>query len=87
MTVLVGPAINPITNNFALQGTNLVISGTGGLPNGRYFMLSSTNVALPKASWTRLGPFPFDGSGSFSFTNGITSNPAQRYFQLQQQVP
>ena len=87
MTVLVGPAINPITNNFALQGTNLVISGTGGLPNGHYFMLSSTNLALPKASWTRLGPYPFDGSGNYAFTNGITSNPAQQYFQLQQQVP
>jgi hypothetical protein len=87
ITVLVGSPINPITMSFVTAGTNLVFSGNGGIPFGAYYVLSSTNVALAKTNWTRSGPFPFDNTGGFSFTNGITSNPKQQFFQMQQRVP
>src|ERR1043166_4642468 len=85
VTVLVGPTINNITNTFSVSGNSLIISGTGGLAYGKYYMLSSTNVALPKASWTRNGPYPFDGLGAYSFSASMTNK--QTFFQLQQIVP
>jgi hypothetical protein len=87
ITVLAGSTINPITLSFATVGTNLISSGSGGIPYGGYYVLSSTNIALPKASWTRSAVMPFDNLGNFSFTNGITSNPRQQFFQLQQRIP
>ena len=33
-------------------GSDLVFSGTNGVPSGTYQVLSSTNVAAPIANWT-----------------------------------
>ena len=87
ITVLSGPTIQPITMSFVTQGTNLVFSGSNGLPNDKYYVLGSTNISLPKASWTRLATYNFDGSGNFIFTNAVNPNSPQQFFQLQQQVP
>jgi hypothetical protein len=87
ITVLAGSAVNTITNNFIVQGTNLVFSGTGGLPNGKYYVLSTANVALPKASWTKSGPYPFDNLGNFGVTIPIVPGVARQFYQLQQIIP
>jgi hypothetical protein len=87
ITVLTGPAINAISNSVTVVGANLVMSGTGGLANGKYYLLSSPNVAIPKASWAKFGPYPFDGAGTYSLSVPITNNPPQQYFMLQQIVP
>jgi hypothetical protein len=87
ITVLTGPAILPVTMNFQVSGGNLAISGGNGIPNGHYFILSTTNVSLPRASWTRQGPNPFDGSGNFSTSIPVNINSPQQFFLLQQQVP
>ncbi len=44
-----------------------------GTNNGPYYVLSSTNVALPLSNWTRLQTNSFDANGNFSFTNTITT--------------
>jgi hypothetical protein len=87
ITVLLGPVINPINVSYSVQGPNLVLNGAGGLANGSFRILTTTNLALPKASWTQLGPYPFDGLGLFSV--GFPENPGtpRQFFQLQQQVP
>jgi hypothetical protein len=87
ITVFTGPSITTISNSVTVVGANLVMSGTGGLANGKYYLLSSTNVAVPKASWAKSGPYPFDGAGAYSLSVPITNNPPQQFFMLQQIVP
>jgi autotransporter-associated beta strand protein len=61
-------------------GTNIVVSGINGIPNGQYYLLSSTSVALPLANWSRVSTNFFNGSGGFSFTN--SASLPQRFFVL-----
>lgn len=67
----------------ALDGTNAIISGTGGLPGGSYYVLTSTNVALPAGNWTRLATNLFDATGSFNLTNTVVPNVPQQFYLLQ----
>ena len=52
-------------------GTNMVMSGAGGATNGTYYVLTTTNVALPVTNWSGMATGAFDGDGNFSFTNAI----------------
>src|SRR5436190_3129296 len=38
ITVLTGPSITSISNSVAVVGANMVMSGTGGLANGKYYL-------------------------------------------------
>lgn len=80
--VVAAPPPTPVFNGFSLSGTNLVLSGTNGYSGGGYYLLSTTNVALPVSTWTRVLTNTFDGSGNFSITNHQTTN-SQRYYLIQ----
>jgi hypothetical protein len=71
---------SPTFNSLQLSGNNLVLSGTNGPANWPYYVLTTTNLALPLSQWTILSTNTFDADGSFSFTNPITI--AQQYFLL-----
>ena len=75
----------PIINAVLPSGTNLIISGTNGSPNGHYLVLASTNLLLPRTNWTRLSTNSFNGSGNFIFTNPITPNKPGLFYLLQLQ--
>jgi hypothetical protein len=65
------------------KGTNVVFGGSGGTSNGAYFVLSSTNVALPLENWTMLGGTNlFDASGHFVFTNAVNPALPAQFFAL-----
>ncbi len=64
-------------------GSNLVLSGTGGLTNGTYHVLATTNVAWPLVNWSVVATGQFDGGGNFSFTNSANSSLQSRFFLLQ----
>ena len=59
------------------------MSGTGGTTNGTYYVLVSTNVALPLNQWTPVATNLFDGSGHFIFTNAVNPNSPQAFYRLQ----
>jgi len=71
----------PRINSVTLVGTNLVISGTNGTTSGNYYVLASTNVALPLAGWTPVATNAFSG-GNFIFTNAITPGVSQQFYLL-----
>ena len=73
-TVVAPP--QPKIGSFKLAGGNVVLNGTNGTAGLTYSVLTSTNVALPVASWTPLATNVFGAGGAFSWTNAI--NPAQR---------
>jgi fibronectin-binding autotransporter adhesin len=79
---VVGPN-QPRFTGVTTVGGNLVMSGTNGAPLSTYYVLSTTNAALPLASWTRIATNTFNGSGNFNFTNAILPAVPQRYFVIQ----
>ena len=71
----------PVFNNVTLgNGTNLILSGTGGTTNFSYLVITSTNLAQPLSQWIPSATNAFLANGNFSFTN----NPAagQKFFRL-----
>ena len=68
----------PAIGGMALSGTNLVFTGSGGVAGTTYYVLASTNVALPLAGWRRVLTNFFDGAGGFAVTNAV-SGPQQFY--------
>ena len=69
------PAITAIQ----LTGSDLVVSGTGGLSNWPYVILTTTNLA---GAWMPVATNQFDSSGNFNWTNAATSSDAQQFFML-----
>jgi hypothetical protein len=72
----------PFISSAQLSGGNLVLSGSNGVVNGTYCVLTSTNVAAPLASWTVLSTNNFAVNGAFSITNSLDSNVAQCFYLL-----
>jgi arabinan endo-1,5-alpha-L-arabinosidase len=81
--VSVGIETPPIIGSIGLTGGNLVLSGGGGITNGTYYVLTSTNLGAPTSSWTRLLTNQFDAGGNFNFTNALNPSSAQGYYLLQ----
>ena len=69
-------------SSFTLSGTNVIFNGSGGPSSATYWVLASTNVALPLTNWTRILTNQFNASGGFSFTNAMSPAMPQRYFRL-----
>ncbi|HEV2434387.1 MAG TPA: hypothetical protein VG077_00145 [Verrucomicrobiae bacterium] len=82
--VVQNPYRIPVMNQVALAANSLIIAGTNGTANANYFVLTSTNLALPLANWTAVATNAFDTNGNFIFTNVIGTNARQFYLlQLQ----
>jgi polygalacturonase len=60
----------------------LVMSGAGGAASGTYYVLASTNLALPLDQWTPVATNQFDAGGNFVFTNSAPANAPQQFFLL-----
>jgi hypothetical protein len=83
LTSAVNP--QPRMNALSLSGANLSISGTNGFANRPYYLLASTNVALPLASWARIATNIFDSAGNFSATTSIIPGVPARFYAIQTQ--
>ena len=68
-------------------GTNIVLSGWGGVAGQSYYVLGSTNLAAPVLEWTRLATNSFGPSGGFSFTNAMDPALSQQFYLIQVAVP
>jgi hypothetical protein len=82
--VSVAPAAQPQFSSISLSGNQLVLSGTNGTTSGNYYVLASTNVALPLSSWTSIRTDAFV-NGNFSFTNTIDPNLKRQFYVIQLQ--
>jgi hypothetical protein len=87
VALMLTSAINPQPrmNAFSLSGANLSLSGTNGFANRPYYLLASTNLAFPLASWTRIATNIFDSAGNFSVTTTISPGVPTRFFAIQTQ--
>jgi autotransporter-associated beta strand protein len=78
-TTIPHPGISAVSVS---NGTNLVLSGTNGYAGAFYYVLSSTNVAAPLASWTRETSGSFGSTGSFAVTNAVSAGVPQKFYRL-----
>ena len=56
-----------------------MISGTNGAGSGNCYLLSSTNLTVPLANWTRVSTNAFDSNGNFNITNSVGGAPRNFY--------
>jgi autotransporter-associated beta strand protein len=82
-TIRVGIETPPVIGNVSTSGGKLILSGNGGVTNGTYYVLTSTNITTAMTNWTRLLTNQFDGSGNFSYTNTMNPSSPQSYYLLQ----
>jgi PKD repeat protein len=70
---------------FSLSGTNLVVNGSNGLSGQTYYVLMSTNVALPFSQWTPVATNVLNASGNFTTTatNAVNLHVPQCFYILQ----
>jgi hypothetical protein len=78
-----GTLAPPAISSVSLSGTTLSVSGTGGIPNGQYVLLTSTNISEALSSWTKLATNSFTLSGAFS-TSVLNATNIQQYFLLEE---
>jgi len=83
VSAVVTSATPPQISNAQFQNGNFVLSGGGGTPGRPYYLLTSTNLALPLAQWTPILTNYFDGAGNFGCTNSIIPNAPQNFYLLQ----
>jgi hypothetical protein len=82
-----GPGIftNPTgIASFSLNGANLTITGTNGQAGDAYYVLGTTNLALPVSQWTVLWTNVPGSAGSYTFTatNAVIPGAEQQYYIL-----
>ena len=65
------------------KGARDKFSGSNGLPLGSYFVICSTNLALPMTNWWRVMTNQFDAAGNFSFTSPLDFNLPGIFYLLQ----
>ena len=73
----------PQITSVAVYGTDLVLSGTNNAGGGgSYYVLTSTNIGLPRTNWDSIATQTFSG-GTFVFTNAVDPATPQRFYALQ----
>jgi hypothetical protein len=67
----------------ALSGTNLVLAGTNGIVGTPYYLLTTTNIALPLTNWAPVVTNVFGPGGSFSNNLPVDPTADARFYRLQ----
>ena len=76
---------SPTISSIQISGANLIVSGSGGIKSWPYYLLSSTNLALPATQWTRIATNQFDAGGNFTVTYPLDSSSSQTFYRVQLQ--
>ena len=77
------PTALPSFGNAVAGGNSVIFSGAGGVPNWTYYILASTNVALPFDQWQPVATNTFDQNGNFNLTNSVDPAGPQTFYLLQ----
>jgi uncharacterized repeat protein (TIGR03803 family) len=86
ITVTGAPA-RPGIAGVGISGASLVLNGSNGLSGGTYYVLTSTNIAMPLNQWTPIATNVLGAGGDFTITapNTVSPDVPQRYYILQTQ--
>lgn len=75
----------PAVLYWSISATDLLVHGTNGLAGGTYYLITSTNAALPSSQWMRVATNVPSSNGVFTITaaNAFDPSAAQRFYRLQ----
>jgi hypothetical protein len=78
------PTIPPAITGFSITNGNVVITGTNAQATGIYYLLTSTNVALPLGQWVTVATNEVVTANNFTFTgtNVVTPGGRQQFYIL-----
>jgi autotransporter-associated beta strand protein len=85
ISVVSATSPTPHINQVQISAGNFIFSGTNGAGGDTYYVLSSTNLALPLSQWTYVSTNSFLGNGQFFITNPINPGNPQQFYLLQAQ--
>jgi hypothetical protein len=71
--------------NIGLSGSNLVLSGTGGIPGNTNYVLYATHLTLPLSLWQRISTNTYDSNGNFSSAVPFAPGVSKAFYRLQLQ--
>jgi hypothetical protein len=78
ISVVTGSSTVPVVGSAKIVSGSLVLTGSGGTPNGNYSVYATTN--LVSGVWLPVLTNTFDASGNFAVTNTVAPGvPAQFY--------
>ncbi|MEI6074002.1 MAG: LamG-like jellyroll fold domain-containing protein [Verrucomicrobiota bacterium] len=80
--IVIASSQPPVIGGISLSGMNLVITGTNGTAGANFYVLASTNVALPATNWTAISTNQFGPGGAVNFTNPLNPNSPQTFYRL-----
>jgi len=74
----------PRITNFTMSGANVVMTVSNAQANAAYYLLASTNLALPLYQWRTVATNVPATGGSFTFigTNAVTAGAALQFYGL-----
>ncbi|MGO8698930.1 MAG: choice-of-anchor tandem repeat GloVer-containing protein [Limisphaerales bacterium] len=77
----------PLIIGTSFSGTNLVLRGINGQSGQTYYVLSSTNLALPVSQWQRVATNNLGGHWAFTITatNAVNPTAAEQFYLLESQ--
>jgi hypothetical protein len=78
----VASAPRPFISSTVRSGNNLLVSGSGGTPNGSLSVLTNGNIAAPVAGWGTNTTSTFDGSGNFSLSLPINAATPRLFYLI-----
>ncbi|HUA66746.1 MAG TPA: hypothetical protein VME24_12925 [Alphaproteobacteria bacterium] len=74
----------PAITSAYVQGTHFIMTGTNGTAGATFYILSTTNLAVPLANWTRVTTGTFTGS-NFAITNVVSPREPVKFYSLELQ--
>jgi hypothetical protein len=80
---VVAASAQPAISSVAISAGNLVFSGANGTASGTFYVLTTTNLAIPLTNWITLATNSFDGSGAFSVTNAVKPGTLQQFYRIE----
>jgi hypothetical protein len=77
------PAKGATITHAGVTAGSITLSGTNGLSDAVYYVLSSTNLAAPHGGWSIIATNAFDASGNFNLT--LPATATQQFFRIESQ--
>jgi hypothetical protein len=78
-----GAIIPPSITGASVAGGYFTLSGSGGLAGATYYVVASTNAALPLSSWVPVATNTFDASGNINLSIAINPAVPDNFYRIQ----
>jgi hypothetical protein len=74
-----------ITSSTLANGNEMIVTGASSSLNRPYYVLATTNLALPQTDWIIIATNQCDAYGYFTFTNQINTNLSLEVYSISAQ--